>query len=82
MIESDMAGWDRRPNGDIETEPVVSWAVGAMPLNVMVRLEILTESGQIAWAQIHISADQAIELGEALRLKGERALRPDQQGSA
>jgi hypothetical protein len=74
MNETDMSDWDRLPNGEIETSPVAGWEVGAFPMNVMLRLEILMEDGRIGTAQLHMPADQAIGLAEALRVKGQRAL--------
>ncbi len=82
MIEADMAAWDRNPKGEIQTEPVVAWAVAAMPLNVAVRLEILQEDGRIAWAQLHLPATEAADLAKALRLKAKRALSAPTQGRA
>jgi hypothetical protein len=80
MTESDMGDWDRLSTGEIETAPVVGWAVAAMPLNVMLRLEILMETGQIGSAQVHIPANQVPELAEALLGKAERAMSSDGSG--
>ena len=82
MIESDMSAWDRNEKGEIEIEPVLEWAVGAMPNNVLLRLEILTETGQIAWAQLRLPADQAAELGESIRWMAKRAQAGPTEGQA
>lgn len=82
MIEQDMDEWDRLPDGDIETAPVVGWAVAAFPLNVALRLEILTEPGQIGTAQVHIPAHRIPELVEALVRKAESALASESLGWA
>lgn len=74
MIETDMADWDRLPNGEIEIEHVAGWAVGASPRNVLLRLEILMATGQIGYAQLKIPADQAADLAKALAERATRAL--------
>ena len=74
MIETDMDHWDRLPNGEIETSPMAGWEVGAAPGVVLIRLEILTETGQIGSAQLQMPAAQASALGKALQLKAKRAL--------
>lgn len=80
MNETDLSEWDRLPNGNIETSPVVGWAVAAFPLNVMLRLEMLMEDGRIGSVQVHIPAPRVAELTEALLRTAKRALASDGQG--
>lgn len=67
MHETDVSHWDRLPNGDIETAPIAGWETACFPLNVMLRFEILMEDGRIGTAQMHLPANQAVGLAEALR---------------
>lgn len=72
MIETDY--WDRHPSGEIETAPVIGFVLMDMPLNVMMRFEVLLETGQTGGVQMHIPATRAIELAEHLKSAAQRAL--------
>lgn len=82
MIEDSVQNWNRSPNGEIEIEQVVAWAVAAAPGEALLRLEILDELGREAWTQLSIPADQAAELAKCLAWMAQRALGNDQQGQA
>jgi hypothetical protein len=74
MTEERFPNWDRLPNGDIRTAPVVSWEIGPIPMNVLLRFEVLEEGGGQSSVQIHIPATRARELAEALSRISDRAL--------
>jgi len=82
MSQASVDDWNRRPNGEIETAPVVGWSVAAFPLNVMLRLEILAENGQTEWAQVHIPAHRAPDLAKAIQRSARRALATGRQRPA
>lgn len=77
MYETDIGEWECLPNGNIQTDPLVGFEVAAAPRLVLLRLEILTETGQIGYAQLRIPADQANELAQALQQKAATATTSD-----
>lgn len=73
MIETDMAGWDRHPDGEIEILPLAAFAAARLGGAVALRLEILQPDGLIGTAQIAMPADRAMELGHALLILAQQA---------
>ena len=82
MIETDMSDWDRLPSGEIETLPMAGWATAATRSVVLLRVEILTEEGQIGTAQLTIPPEEAFELGRSLQWWAERSQASAQSGNA
>ena len=68
---SDPENWARRPNGDIELNPLVGWTTTTLPDDACgIRLEYVSDPGQSPEEphalQLVMYASQARELGEAL----------------
>lgn len=81
-IETDTSDWDHWPNGEIETLPLAAWATAAEPGVVLLRLEILIETGQIGTAQVRLPAQEATALAESLAWMAGRAESDHSQGTA
>lgn len=63
--------WDHHPDGNIAIQPTAGWSIAAIPLGCIVRLEYFPDlapqdAGRISAIQLHMNADQAAELGQAL----------------
>jgi len=82
VIETDLSDWERLPKGEIEISPVASWATAGTRDSVLLRLEIVTETGQIGWAQLAIPVEEAEELGRSLQWWATHARGIDASGTA
>ena len=66
--------WETLPNGDIATRPVAGWGLGAFPMNVLLRLDVVQEDGSTEVVQVHLPASGIADFAKALVQKAERAM--------
>ncbi len=66
-------------DGTFRTQPVLGWTTALMPMNALVRLDLLRPDNSLDAIQFHLTAVQCRELAQALLRKAEQldAQRPD-----
>lgn len=79
--------WKTEANGNVAVSPVGGWQIAAFAgMGVVLRLDYIKDAAAMATMtvseseQFVLTAPQALELAEALRVRAEAAMLPPQNG--
>ena len=73
-VTETFAGWEKDSLGNIRAVPTAAWAIAVVPANVLLRLDLLDQSGELRPFQVQMSALGARDLAKDLMAAAAQAL--------